>query len=140
MNKAFTRDDDQHEPPFVAPRAPLPEGAPNYVTPRGLALLRKELEAIDAERAHLPPDPRERRRALASINARAADLSARLASAVLVDPSASPPSGTVRFGSTVRVRAADGSERTYRIVGVDEADPAQGTVAFTSPIARGLVG
>src|SRR5688572_32175702 len=49
MNKAFTRDDDQDETPFVPPRAPLPEGAPNYVTPRGLALLRDEMAGLEAE-------------------------------------------------------------------------------------------
>lgn len=39
VSKAFTKDDGAEDPPFVAPRAPLPAGAPNYVTPRGLALL-----------------------------------------------------------------------------------------------------
>jgi transcription elongation factor GreB len=145
MNKAFTRDDGQDEAPFVPPRAPLPEGVPNYVTARGLALLREEMAGLEAERAGVAgTDESDRRRALASIGARAAELSARIASSVLVDPassasSASSAPGRVRFGVTVRVRAPDG-ERTYRIVGVDEADPARGLVAFTSPIARALTG
>jgi len=39
MSKAFTKDDDSPEPVLIPPRAPLPDGVPNYVTPRGLALL-----------------------------------------------------------------------------------------------------
>jgi transcription elongation factor GreB len=33
----------------------------------------------------------------------------------------------------------DGAEKTYRIVGVDEADPQQGTISWLSPVARGLL-
>jgi transcription elongation factor GreB len=46
----------------------------------------------------------------------------------------------VRFGAAVEVRAATGAPRTYRIVGVDEAEPAAGLIAFVSPIARALLG
>ena len=34
----------------------------------------------------------------------------------------------------------DGREQTWRIVGEDEADPAQGTVSHVSPLARALLG
>ena len=34
--------DGHDEPPLVPSRPPLPAGAPNYVTPRGLAALREE--------------------------------------------------------------------------------------------------
>ena len=37
-------------------------------------------------------------------------------------------------------RTEDGGERRYEIVGVDEADPAHGRIAFVSPIARALLG
>jgi transcription elongation GreA/GreB family factor len=40
----------------------------------------------------------------------------------------------------VTIRRDDGRELTYRIVGVDEADPAQGTVSHISPLARALLG
>jgi transcription elongation factor GreB len=91
---------------------------PNYVTERGLALLREEL-------ASAPPERR-------------AELERRIASAELVAP---PPEGEerVRFGATVTV-AGRGGRRTYRIVGVDEADAAAGTIAFVSPLARALMG
>ena len=47
--------------------------------------------------------------------------------------------GVVRFGASVRIEDESGSRR-FRIVGVDEADPAQGTIAFVSPLARALLG
>ena len=45
MSKAFTREDTQGAPEWVAPRAPIPPGVQNYVTPRGLRLLRDVLTA-----------------------------------------------------------------------------------------------
>ena len=40
----------------------------------------------------------------------------------------------------VRVRASAGTVSCYEIVGVDEADAARGLIAFTSPLARALIG
>jgi transcription elongation factor GreB len=122
MSKAFTHEEVAEEPAIVAPRALLPAGTPNYVTARGLALLREELAA-------LRPDAHAERRA---------QLEERIASAVLVEPAARP-GDAVRFGATVTVGGGDGPRR-YRIVGVDEADPASGLVAFTAPLARALLG
>jgi transcription elongation GreA/GreB family factor len=34
----------------------------------------------------------------------------------------------------------DGRKQTFRIVGVDEADPAKGTISHVSPVARALLG
>ena len=136
MSKAFTSEEtDVTE--VVAPRAPLPPDTPNYVTPRGLSLLREERAELAAKRARA-----EASGDVAAMNvlaARLADLDARLGSAELVDPAAQPKD-VVRFGATVTVHGADGRAHTYRIVGVDEADPKRGDVAFTSPIARALLG
>ena len=51
MSKAFTDEETAGPEPVVPPRAPLPPGVPNYVTARGLALLRAELASLQAERA-----------------------------------------------------------------------------------------
>ena len=140
MSKAFTDEEAEEQPPLVRPRAPLPPGTPNYVTARGLAALQRELEALSTERARAEAlaNAKERGRALGALAQRRAELEARIATAEVV----APPAGgreVVRFGATVRVAAADG-ERRYRIVGVDEADAASGALAFTSPLARALVG
>jgi transcription elongation factor GreB len=142
MSKAFTKDDDAGDAPlFVGRRAPLPNGSPNYVTERGLALLRAELaQQLErwAGRAQQVSEA-ERARAGAWHAAQLAEIEARIACAVLVE-SARQPRDEVRFGAKVRVRNSAGSERTYRIVGVDEADAASGDVAFVAPLARSLLG
>ena len=53
--------DGAADPPFVAPRAPLPAGAPNYVTPRGTRLAALGTEFIGSI-ALIDPVGGERRR------------------------------------------------------------------------------
>jgi transcription elongation factor GreB len=140
MSKAFTDEEAGEDAPIVPGRAPLPAGVPNYVTARGLARLRDELAALQAERA--PADAlaneKQRGRALGVLTQRRVALEQRIATAELVPPP-SESLERVRFGATVTVSSADG-ERRYEIVGVDEADPAHGKLAFTSPLARALIG
>lgn len=141
MSKAFTKDDDAGaEPVVIASRAPLPPDTPNYVTPRGLAQLQSELSTLELERKQLvaQTDDAERRRASAILASRVAELSTRIATAEIVPPPASRDE--VRFGATVHTSSADGSTRVYRIVGVDEADAAHGSIAFVAPLARALLG
>jgi transcription elongation factor GreB len=145
VSKAFTKDDAWEEP-VIPPRAPLPAGVPNYVTPRGLALLRAELAELEAERQRVDADrgdEAERRRRLAIAAGRLSDLTARIASADVVD-ARRQSHDTVRFGAHVTLRTVDGErqgeERRIQIVGVDEADAAHGRVAFTAPIARAILG
>jgi transcription elongation factor GreB len=145
MSKAFTKDDAWEEP-VVPARAPLPAGVPNYVTPRGLKLLRTELAELDAERQRLDSDRSdevERRRRLMIVGRRLSDLAARIASAEVVDPRRQPHD-TVRFGASVTLRTMTGErageERRIAIVGIDEADAANGRVAFVAPIARAILG
>jgi transcription elongation factor GreB len=131
VSKAFTDEEAAEPAPVVPARAPLPLGVPNYVTAHGLALLHAELDALRAERA----DDVAQRAGLAQ---RRAQLEERIASAELV-PAPSGSRETIRFGATVTVEGAAGV-RSYRIVGVDEADAACGDIAFVSPLARALLG
>jgi transcription elongation factor GreB len=137
MSRAFVKDDAE-APPLHRPRAPLPEGVRNYVTRRGLALLRTELdellaELVRRERGGTPVSE------LGSLRGRIAELESRLASAVPVDSAEGPPD-VVRFGACVTIRNAGGAERTYRVVGVDEANAREGLIAFVAPLARALLG
>jgi transcription elongation factor GreB len=54
-------------------------------------------------------------------------------------PNPSGPADVVRFGATVRVRESDGTETSYRIVGVDETDMDRNWVSWMSPIAKALL-
>jgi transcription elongation factor GreB len=146
MSRAFVKDESWEEP-VVAPRAPLADGVPNYVTPRGLQLLRDEQAGLEERRGAIEADQAldegERRRRLSVLATRLRDLVTRVATAEVVEPGAAPPDA-VRFGALVPLRTVAGGTagevRRLRIVGVDEADPDQDRVAFTSPIARAVLG
>jgi transcription elongation factor GreB len=138
MSKAFTReaDDDADDAGARPLGVELPAGVKNYVTPAGAARLHAEIERLEQrERPAAAGDAR----ALREIERRLSFLAGRLAAMEVIDP-ARQPAGRVLFGATVTVRAEGGGERTYRLVGVDEADPGRGDVSFRSPIAAALLG
>ena len=146
MSRGFVKEDDAQTPPIIPPRAALPPGMLNYVTPHGLELLRAELVTLEAARAQAEVNHDhdiDRTHRLSLHNGRLALLVERLGSARLVDP-VSQPSKEVRFGATVTLRTVGGGrvgfERKLTIVGVDEADVALGKVAFVAPIARAVQG
>ena len=64
--------------------------------------------------------------------------SARRSSAELSEPPPEPD--TVVFGVLVTARFEDDRELRYRIVGEDEGEPEAGLLAWTSPVARALLG
>ena len=140
MSKAFTKDDADTTELVVAPRPPLPQGVPNYVTARGLAALQAELSSIVAQRAAVErADLADRVLQLHALTQRLNELHSRLGSAVVIETGGHAPD-RVRFGCIVRVRHESGSEEQYQIVGVDEADAASGKIAFCAPLARALLG
>lgn len=143
MSKAFTSEETPDDPIVVPPRAPLPAGVPNYVTARGLELLRTELVTLEQERGALTASTADedtnRSRKLVLNAARTTALAERIASAQVVDPRRQSHD-EVRFGATVTVRREDDTTARWTIVGVDEADPAHGRIAFLAPLARALTG
>ncbi|QQR86584.1 MAG: GreA/GreB family elongation factor [Flavobacteriales bacterium] len=142
MSRGFVKEDDQEEAPFIPPRAPLPDGAINYVTPRGLQLLQEEKEVLERSYAQVQGSDVERRREHAIIDGKLALLNERIGSARPVEPVAAPDE--VRFGTTVGFTYINGpqkgSSRNFTIVGVDEANVQEQRIAFTAPIARALTG
>lgn len=74
------------------------------------------------------------------IEGRVAELEDKLARAEVIDVSKLKGDKIV-FGATVTLIDVDTEkEATYRIVGEDEADIAEGKVSVSSPIARALIG
>lgn len=72
--------------------------------------------------------------------ARSTNLEDKLARAHIIDP-ATITAERIVFGATVElIDMNEGTEVTYQIVGVDEADIEVGKVSITSPIARALIG
>jgi transcription elongation GreA/GreB family factor len=135
MSRAFVRESDQDATAENVPeRVVSPH--PNLVTPQGLRQIDEHIRVLEAERqaARSDSDP--------SATARVArDLrywSQRRATARPVEPLADPDA--VRFGVEVKLRFEDGTERTFRLVGEDEADPARGLISWVSPIGAALMG
>ena len=144
MSRAFTKEDDSLEIPIIPPRAALPPGTPNYVTPAGLEQLRQELTQMEAARTTAEANhdnDADRTRRLTLLNGQLGFLNERIASARIVEPDAQPGQ-EVRFGARVTLRPVTGKGpvRQFRIVGVDEADVAAGKIAFVAPIARAVQG
>lgn len=141
MSRGFVKEGDQEETPIIPPRAALPEGVTNYVTPTGMKLLHSEREQLEKACATLPTTHEQQRRVeLAVLNGKLDLLNERIASARILDP-AKQPINEVRFGATVTYKIAPSpTPQTFQIVGVDEADIAKRKIAFVAPIAVALTG
>jgi transcription elongation factor GreB len=156
MNKAFVKESDaaaDDEDDLAAP--PLPAGSKNYMTPAGYARLDAEFNQLwKVERPKLVEtiywaasngDRSENgdyiygKKRLREIDRRIRFLSKRLEHADVVDPATREDTDQVFFGATVTVADRDGSESTYAIVGIDEADAGRGHIAWISPMARALL-
>lgn len=130
MSKAFTRESDDSEDTFSPPRAPLPPGTQNYITPEGAARIQAELNRLLERKRSRPTEPSR-----SSEDARIQYLQSLVKSFVVMEPSGAE---AVRFGSTVRI-TQNGELETYRIVGVDEIDLERNHISWLSPLARALI-
>lgn len=140
MSRGFVKEDDQEEIPIVPPRAFLPDGVTNFVTPNGMKQLLAEKEKLTGEKSLLGnTSENEKRITLNYINARLQLLENRIATAKVVSLH-EQPQNEIRFGAMVTLKQGQSEIiQTYQIVGVDEADIVKGKVAFISPFARQLI-
>jgi transcription elongation GreA/GreB family factor len=135
MSRAFVKEDDE-----MAGAAPLPDRpiSPhrNLVTRRGLRLIEQKVAEHEGElaRAAAAAD----REAIGRASRELRYWTSRRSTAEVVEPEADGE--RVVFGTAVTVLREDGTEATFRIVGEDEADPATGSIAWTAPVARALLG
>lgn len=127
MSRAFVKESSESARP---PERMVDEG-PNPVTPEGMAQIQAHVarieDALKSEGNVLLRETLER------------DLrywTVRQASAEIVPP---PSGDTVSFGSTVTIERKN-RRQTFRIVGVDEADPARGLISIRSPLAVAVIG
>jgi transcription elongation GreA/GreB family factor len=133
MSRAFVKEQD--DLPEALPERPV-SANPNLVTPRGLRLIDQEIEAC---RKLLAQGQHEADKAMIARASR--DLRywmQRRGSAQLMEVPAGPRA--VGFGTRVTILRDDGRRQAFAIVGEDEAEPAKGFIAYTSPLARALMG
>ena len=75
------------------------------------------------------------------IEGRIKDIEAKLSHAQIIDVTTLNANGKVVFGSTVVLLDINtDEEKTYQIVGVDEADIKVNKISVSSPVARALIG
>lgn len=135
MSRAFTSNDDGDSGLNDIGERPVSPHR-NLVTREGLAAIDAHLAELHEHFAKAEAEADRERIALVSRDLRY--WTARRENAELSEPD--PDSDVVRFGMTVTIRGDDGADKTWRIVGEDEADAAHGTISHVSPMALALFG
>ena len=123
-----------------------------YITPQGFAVISQEHQEIwtrlrprivaEVEAAAALGDRSENaeyiygKRKLRELDRRLRFLSERMDALTVLEP-VPHPSGRAFFGAWV---TEDGEPRTFRLVGPDEFDVAQGRLSVDSPLGRALLG
>ncbi|GAA4005292.1 GreA/GreB family elongation factor [Sphingomonas humi] len=129
MSVAFRRESDEEH---LEPKyeLPIPPG-PNLVTTRGLALIEARVAELEARLAE-PMEEEQRKK----VQRDARYWLNRRATAQLVPV---PDGEEVAVGTRVTF-ARNGQSRTILIVGHDESDPETDRIAFTAPLVRAMLG
>jgi transcription elongation factor GreB len=168
MSKAFTKEGDgadsqDHElddkiDEELENGAALPQGFKNYMTSFGHKKLQEELKnllytarpemvktvswaASNGDRSE-NGDYIYGKRKLREIDRRIRFLTKRLETAVVVvydDKASTAHFNKVQFGARVKLRYEEGQEKSYQIVGIDEADVSQLKISWISPLAKALL-
>ena len=126
----------------------------NLITPQGYDRLYSELRHLaDNERPKLleeiaaaaaQGDRSENaeyiygRKRLREVDKRINFLKSRLERAKIIDPKIQR-SEKIDFGATVTIEDDEGRQKTWVIVGEDEADPSTGKISWKSPLGRALL-
>ena len=155
MNKAFTKEPDNLDEldDDIEEASPIPAGQKNYITPHGAKRLQDEYKELKyKERPEVTKtvawaagngdrsenaDYTYGKKRLREIDRRVRFLGKRIDCMEVVDPT-KIVSDHVLFGATVKILDQDEVEKTYSIVGVDEADLSKGYISWISPVASAL--
>jgi transcription elongation factor GreB len=154
MSKAFTKESDE-EPEEPEQSEILPSHTKNYMTPLGFTVLKEELRyLLREERPKIVEivswaagngDRSENgdyiygKKRLREIDRRMRYLTKQIESAEVVDPKLQQALKQVFFGATVTYLQKNNTEKTVKIVGIDEADLTKNKISWISPIAKALI-
>lgn len=138
MSRAFVKEDDGDRPEPPLPDRPISQ-YPNWVTPRGLEKLKVKVAALKEERQALgKQDDMFAQGRLPEVARDLRYYERRISSAMVVDP-ARLSGEKIQLGCRVELEDETGKTYDYRIVGEDEADPAQGLISWVSPLGKALM-
>jgi transcription elongation factor GreB len=154
MSKAFTKETDNDDEEPEQPSS-FTDDLKNYVTPEGYKDLQDELrQLLKEERPKVVETVRwaagngDRsengdyiygKRRLREIDRRMRYLTKRIESAEVVDQKLQKNLTQIFFGATVTYMEENGTEKTVKIVGIDEADLTKDKISWISPVARALI-
>ena len=133
MSRAFVRESDQE--PESLPDRPI-SSHPNLVTQSGLEQIEARIHELESQRQ--AEQSVEHSATLAGIERDLRYWRKRRATARVIEPTV--PLSSVVFGAHVTLHFEDGAQRSFRLVGEDEADPAKSLLSWVSPLARALIG
>lgn len=140
MSKAFTRESDENAEEFVLQPFP-PAVGKRYITKEGAERLRQQASALLEEKSALlnggDAENADTTARIRRVEATILKLERILDSVMIAEPPADP--NKVGFGASVCIQYQNGEEETYRIVGVDEAEPNEGRISSASPLAQALM-
>jgi transcription elongation GreA/GreB family factor len=132
VSRAFVKESDQAA---ALPERPISEQT-NFVTAEGMRKIDAQIHELEAARTAAKTGGDNA--ALAHVERDLRYWNQRRGSARVVEPKPHPD--VVRFGVRVKLLFDDGTERAFRLVGEDEADPARGLVSWASPLGAALIG
>ncbi len=140
MSRGFVKEGDQEEVPIVIPRANLPDGVTNYVTPNGFEELKQEHKSLIEEQKILNEQASDTNRVQINyLTAKLHLLEDRMNSAKIVDLS-KQAQNEVHFGALIKLyKEEENCHCQYQIVGIDEANISMDKISFLSPIAKVLL-
>ena len=132
---------------------PDESGKPGQITPQGRSRLEQEVDRLwresraMAEKVAVAAAEGDRsenaeytysKMRLGALHRKLGFLTRRLKVLTVAKPP--PDDGCVHFGCWVEIEDDEGNRSTYRIVGPDEFDLANGHISSESPVARALLG
>jgi transcription elongation GreA/GreB family factor len=133
MSRAFVK--DQEDVPEEFPERAVSTN-PNFVTERGLRHIDDMLESLRKDQAHAQHQGDKAGLARTSRDLRYW-MQRRTTAQVVLPPGKAE---TVAFATRVTIEREGGRRQSFAIVGEDEADPSKGSIAYSSPMARALLG
>ena len=139
MSRAFVKENDLEHAGIDVPERPIsPEK--NYVTPNGLKELENNILLLEQEKNKLSnTSDYSNKQKKSQLERDLRYFIKRLESAILVNPD-DQDKNKVLFSAFVRVENELGEISKFQIVGEDESNIKLNKIAYTSPLAKSLIG
>ena len=139
MSRAFVKENDLEHAGIDVPERPI-SAEKNYVTPNGLKELENNILLLEQEKNKLSnTSDYSNKQKKSQLERDLRYFIKRLESAILVNPD-DQDKNKVLFSAFVQVENELGDISKFQIVGEDESNIKLNKIAYTSPLAKALIG